>query len=209
MNNRSRNTNINQLLNMIKKNMIWVICLTMLAGVGAGGINAFIIDPIYSSSTTIFVSYKQNQDLQMTYNDILASHKLMNTYSEVIKSRLVLEQVKSQLNMDVTIEELENMITVEAVKDTEILRITVENKDALLSADIGNTIATIFQNEIKNIMEVESIAVIDIANVPLQASSPNILLNTVITMAVTGMASFSVLFVIEYLNAELKSDAKN
>ena len=88
-----------------------MICsITATSVIIAGVISFFILSPVYESSSTLLVSYKQNQESIMTYNDLTMSQKLVNTYSEIIKSRSISEAVIKQLNLDLTAEELSKLI---------------------------------------------------------------------------------------------------
>ena len=47
-----------------------MICsITATSVIIAGVISFFILSPVYESSSTLLVSYKQNQESIMTYND--------------------------------------------------------------------------------------------------------------------------------------------
>ena len=94
----------------------------------------FIQVPMYQSDTTIILS---SNDSEITNNDIAINQNLVDTYAEIVKSRRVLNQVIEELNLDITYKELYEKIKVSAVNDTEIIRITVEDKDAIKAKNIA------------------------------------------------------------------------
>ena len=83
----------------------------------------FIITPMYHSSTTlILVGGNDNQNSTTTQNDINLNKNLVSTYSEIVKSRTVLQQVIDKLKLDKSITDLSKNITVSSVENTEIIR---------------------------------------------------------------------------------------
>ena len=102
--------------------------------------------PLYSAETTlILASQNSNQSnsntiTTSTATDITVNSKLVSTYSELVKSKNVIRQVITNLNLGTTIseDELKNNVTVSAVKDTEIIKITVTTKEPVNSAKIEN-----------------------------------------------------------------------
>ena len=140
----------------------------------------------------------------MTYNDLTMSQKLVNTYSEIIKSRSISEAVIKQLNLDLTAEELSKKITVSKVNDTEIIRIKVSDTNPETATLLTNTIADVFKKEIKNIMEIDNVSTIDTAQVPECHVKPNKIMNMAIAGVFGMMVSVGLAFILEFLDRTLK-----
>ena len=70
------------------------------------------------------------------------------------------------------------MVSISSVKDTEVIKISVETKDPNLSANIANEIVSVFRRKIVTIMNIENVTVLNSAKVPEQKSSPSNLKNT-------------------------------
>ena len=63
---------------------------------------------MYKTSTTVVLAQKtsENTTSSVTLNDININQKLVATYTEIVKSKLVLEQVIDELKLDTTVEKL-------------------------------------------------------------------------------------------------------
>lgn len=132
--------------------------------------------PKYSSSTTLVLA-KSSEDTSktntITTSDITINSKLVSTYSEIVKSKNVLRQVKNNLNIDVDEEKLKNNVTVSSVKDTELIEITVTNEDATVAARIANETAKVFTDKVKEIYNMDNVKVVDVAEIKDEPSNIN------------------------------------
>ena len=132
--------------------------------------------PMYTSSTTLVLATAGNNQEQsqetnsITTNDVTLNSKLVSTYSELVKSKNVLRQVISNLNIDVKEEALRKNVTVTAVKDTEIIEISVTNQNPTYSAKIANEIAKVFTGKVAEIYNINNVHIVDEAEV---ANSPS------------------------------------
>ena len=52
---------------------------------------------MYSSYTTVVLAQQANSNSAITQSDITVNQKLVSTYSEIVKSKLVLQQTIDQL----------------------------------------------------------------------------------------------------------------
>lgn len=207
MENTEYEIDLKEIFSMIKKRWLMIVSITAVAVVAAGIISFFVLTPVYESSATLLVSYKQNQESVMTYNDLTMSQKLVNTYSEIIKSRSISEAVLKKLDLDLTPEELSGKITVSKVNDTEIIRVNVNDADPEMAALIANTVSDVFKKEIKNIMEIDNVSTIDTAKASEAPVKPNKMMNVAIAGVLGVMVSVGLVFVLEFLDRTYKTPA--
>lgn len=185
---------------------IWIIALITVLSIAISGIvSYFILDPIFETSTTLIVSKPNDEESMIQYSDVLLSQKLVKTYGEIIKSRNVSKQVINQLGLDITPEQLKNMITVSPVKDTEIVRIKVTLTNPGLASDIANKVAEVFMKDVKRIMNVDNVQVIDKAEIPLTPVKPRPQLNMLIAGFLGMMIGLGIIFLIEFLDNTIKT----
>ena len=81
----------------------------------------------------------------------MMSEQLTSTYSQMMANDPVLTEVINQLGLNISVDDLKEMITVTAVRDTQLIEVTVETTDPKLSADIANSVATISSTQIEEI----------------------------------------------------------
>lgn len=196
---------LRDIVEIIRKR-IWIITLiTILAVAISGVVSYFILNPIFETSTTLIVSKPDDEESMIQYSDVLLSQKLVKTYGEIIKSRNVSKQVIDQLGLDITPEQLKNMITVSSVRDTEIAQIKVTYTNPLLASDIANKLAEVFMNDIKRIMKIDNVQVIDKAEIPLSPVKPRPQFNMLIAGFLGVMIGIGMVFLIEFLDNTIKT----
>lgn len=137
------------------------------------------VTPKYKSSTTLVLTKTSDggteavsgqQSIEstdsITTTDITLNSKLVSTYSELVKSNAVIRQVISNLKInELTEESVRKNVTVSAVKDTELIQITVSNDNAVYAAKIANEIATVFTEQVAQIYNINNVHVVDKAEV--------------------------------------------
>ena len=116
-----------EVLNAVRQHLLAVILTTViLAGVGFG-VSKFLITPQYEASALMIVNTRQDTTSNVTSDQINSATKLVSTYSIIIKSDTVLQQVIDNLGLSLTYEKLAERVTVSAVDDTQVMKITVKS----------------------------------------------------------------------------------
>lgn len=155
----------------------------------------------YQSSTSIYVLNRQDNSV-VTYSDLQSGTQLTKDYAELVKSRSVTEKVISQLKLntiytdmrELDSSQLADMISVDNTTDTRIIRITVTDTNPARAQDIANAIREAASLHIEAVMDIEAVNVVDYAEMPMKAVSPNILLNILIgAMAGALIAAFMII----------------
>lgn len=198
----------------IKKRFALVIGLTILFSLIAGLMSLLVIEPKYSTRATLMVgrpaSYASaGQSLE--YNDVLLSQRLVGSYSEIMKSDTVMKQVNENLTLNMTKGQLSGRINVQTVSNTEIISLTVTDTIPERAMDIANETATIFMDEVRTIMQVDNVQLIDAATLPEHPVSPNVVMNTAIAGILGLMLGVLIALIREFTDTRVKSleDYKN
>ncbi len=189
---------------------IQIILLVILFAIIGAIYTIGFITPMYTSSTTLVLATSGSENTQdatnsITATDVTLNSKLVSTYSELVKSKKVLRQVIANLNIDVEEEELRKNITVSSVKDTELIEITVSNKNPEYSAQIANEIAKVFSEEVNEIYNINNIHVVDEAEIAENPSNINISKNVIIFAFVGIVISIAYVLVANMLDTTVKS----
>ncbi len=197
--------NLAQLFNYFKSKAIYILFAVALAFcLSSIYINRFRV-PKFTSSTTILLN-QANSTVAINTNDINLNKSLVTTYSEIIKSKRVLNQVIELMNLDIEYVDLYSKISVSEVTDTSIIRISVTDKNNELAADIANSIANIFTKEIVEIYKLENISIIDEAEVSEIASSASALKVVGISSIAGAFIAIAVVFVLFYFDTTIKNE---
>ena len=167
-------------------------------------VSTYLIVPKYESVTKLYIINRQSTE-SLTYNDLQSGAQLTKDYKELVVSRPVLEEVISELNLDLKNDELVEMITVDVPTDTRIVTITVEDTDPYLARSIADAVRVSASKHIGNVMNTEAVNVVEEANLPIEQSSPKVLMNTVIGGAVGVFLAIAVIILIYILDDTLKN----
>lgn len=177
---------------------LWIITIIgVLGAICAGSVSMFLLKPIYTSITRVYVINRQEEN-KMTLSDLQTGAQLTKDYMILVKSRPVTEQVIKDLNLDLTHEELSKMIRVNTPLDTRILEILVDYPNPDLAKQIADSIAAISSERMVSIMEMEKVNILEYGNYPIKPSSPNITLNTIIG-GILGVILASFIVIMVYL----------
>lgn len=198
--------NIRDFLNYLKKYVLVIVVVAIVLIIGVFIYDKSIKKPLYTTYTTIILT-KSNETqtgTTITQNDILLNQKLVETYSKIIKSKLVLEQVISETGVTYTAEELSENVSVEAYENTEMLKISVTDQDPELAANIANSIAQVFSGEIAKIYQINNISVVDVAVTPEEVSNNTIKRDLLIALFISIFGTIGVVFVVYYFDDTVK-----
>lgn len=193
--------NVKEFYKFILKNIIVVILVSVVFSIITFVYSKYIKVPLYQTSTTILLT---NTTEAINQNDITLNQKLTTTYSELIKSRRVLSKVIEDLNLDTTVAKLADQISIESVSNTEILKVSVKDKDKQMAMSIANKTAEVFSHEVVQIYKINNISIIDEAVLPKMVANNTTVRDTIIAFILGGAVSISVLFVIYYFDDTIK-----
>ena len=118
----------------------WIIIITILLTEMIVIIGTFLAKPVYSASTKIRIAAAANGAI--SYSDYMYADRLMNTYVELATTTPVFDDLKQQLGLSIL-----PPIKVVTIPNTELIQITVEDKNPALAAETANTLANILINQ--------------------------------------------------------------
>jgi capsular exopolysaccharide synthesis family protein len=122
----------------------WLILLVaVLAGI-AGYVVSNRQTRIYEATTTILIEETANTSGQTDYNSILTSERRARTYAQLLTSTPLLEAVVKELGLSMNATALADRIVVQPVRDTQLIRVRVQDSDAERGASIANTLVQLF-----------------------------------------------------------------
>lgn len=194
---------LREIIDIIKKHIKPIIIVPIIFAILGAVVSIYLISPIYESSTTLIVRQNKESNEQLNISDVNLGKSLVYTYAEMAKSVTVIENTRKSLNL----EKLDDKsITVSPVKDTQILKVSVRNKDPILAQEIANALVEEFTLEIVRITKTDNVAVVDYASLPLKPVKPNKIMNIAIAAILGEIIVFLIVFLKEYLDNTIKSE---
>ncbi|HDR7367081.1 capsular biosynthesis protein [Bacillus toyonensis] len=199
---------LKELVLILRKRMALILVISIGSALISGIVSYYFMTPIYQTSTQILVNKKKQDEKFIEFNEVQTNLQLTNTYKEIIKSPVILNQVKEKLGLNIKLDQLKDEIGVGKEKDSQIIVVTVQNKNANLARDIANTTAEVFKGEVAKIMNVDNVTVLSKAEVAKNQSpiKPRPMLNVAIAFVVGLMASVVLAFLLEYLDNSVKKE---
>ena len=195
---------LKELFDYFKSKLIWII-IAVVVVMAIGNIYMLLTrEPLYKSNTTI-VLVSENANETYNQNELQLNKNLVGTYSEIIKSRKVLNQVINNLGLDYDVIELSKNITVEAITNTELIRISVSDKDTEIATRIANEIANVFTTEIQKIYKLNNVSVVDRAVNSVKPYNINYLKDNLIYIMIGLVLSCGIIFVRFYFDTTIKT----
>lgn len=173
-----------EILYAIRQHLLEVILATVVAAIIGFAASKFLMTPQYSSSAMMIVNTRQDVTSNVTSDQINSATKLVSTYSIIIKSDTVLQQVIDNLGLNLTYAKLNKRVTVAAVDDTQVMKITVQSDSPEWARQVCEQIITVAPDVIKEAVEAGSVKVISNASLATEPVSPNIKKNTMLAAAV-------------------------
>lgn len=173
---------------MLKKHLRMIAMTTIVFGFLSMVYSFVLATPIYQASTDILVNRStESRDQSVLSQDINASLQLINTYSDVIRNDVVLKPVAEELNAPETTEELRNKVKVDSKNNSQVFSISVTDESPERAAELANTVAKVFNKQIKKMMKVDNVTIISKAVAPRYPISPKKAINLLVAI-VLGMA---------------------
>jgi capsular polysaccharide biosynthesis protein len=199
---------LKELFLTLKKRLSLIALITILFATISGLISYFYLTPIYQASTQILVNQSKNEQNTYSAGEVQTNLQLINTYNVIIKSAAILDLVIKELDLNMTTGELNGKITVQSEQNSQVVTISVQDPDPNLAADIANETASIFQAEIKDIMNVDNVSILAEAVVLDNQSpiKPQPLMNIAIALVVGLMIGVGLAFLMEYLDNTIKTE---
>jgi len=199
---------LQELFKTIRKRLSLIAFITAIAITISGVISFTVLTPIYQASTQILVNQEKQDPSTFNAQDIQTDLQLINTYNVIIKTSAILGKVIEELNLDITVGALSNQITVSSEQNSQVLAITVQDPDPKVAVDIANTTASVFQEEIQNLMNVDNVNVLAAAELGENPSpiKPDPMLNMAIAAVIGLMLGVGLAFLLEYLDTTMKTE---
>lgn len=178
MNKKDETTilDIGYVLLILKKNIISIFVWVIFGLIVSMGIVFLFIEPKYSSNVDILVNQKASNE-QVQYAAQQADLQAINTYKDVLTKPIilasVLKEVKRIDNYQGNLSTLEKSIKVSNQTNSQVVTVTVTDKNAYVAADVANTIGKVFTKKVKKMMQVDNVTIVSNAKVSTRPVSPN------------------------------------
>ncbi len=201
------NIDITNLLKYIYKRKLFII-ISLIIGLLFGGIYyKYSKRIIYSSEAKILVLTDSNGSKNENKN-LNVNRDLIQTYSEIIKSRTNIEDTIKELKLKTNYKEIYNNINVTNSKDKGLISITIKSNKNEDLKKILNTLIDKYITNIDNILKNNNTTILIIDNASNVESTINLNIKKVliITTIFTFGLSLCIILLLYYLDKTLRTE---
>lgn len=204
--NKGDKMNLNQISYLLFKRIKFIIAVPLLVSFITLIASLTLIEPVYKTTTTLYIINKSEAQKSINYEDILTNQQLVKDYRELIKSRNVTKAALEDLNIkDLSHDQLAKKISVSLKTDTRVLQISVEDKNPKKAMDLTNKVSEKFIEKSVSLMSVDNINVVDTAELPKIPEKPKPLTYTVLALFLSLILTLGAIYFLEYFNDRIKS----
>lgn len=171
------------------------------------------VTPKYKSETTLLLGTNSSTNSTVTQNgitinDVNLNSKLVATYTELIKSSKILENVISNLGMDKSQEgSIRKNVSVTAVSDSQLIKVTVTNADPYAAQKIANEIAKLLIENVQESLGANNITIWDNANLNESPYNINHVKDVIIFAGIGVVVAIAYVLLLNMLDTTIKSEA--
>ena len=172
--------------------------------VAAAAIYSYLLaTPLYDSAGKIYIINKET----LTSAEISASTYLTRDYTNLIADAAVLSDVSDKLGKKYSVSELKNAITVNNPENTRFIEISVRTASANDSKVIVDTVCTVAQEKITELLGVDRVTIIRKGTVAASPSVPNKTKNIMVAFLLSCFTYAAIVFVSFYFNDKIEDSA--
>ena len=210
MNEREKNQeytiSVVQILKILKKYLIPILIITIVAGAAAYVISAKFIKPKYRAEAMIYVSAKDYmQSGQVTTSDLSIAKQLVNTYAIILKTDNVLNEVCESLGNQITAAKIRANLSASSVNNTEVFTVSYVDTNPERATAVVNAIADIAPEKIIEVVKAGDASVISRPKTPTSPISPNKTRNAAIAALAALALSAAVFILISLLDTRIRT----
>lgn len=194
------------LLNVVRRHILIIIAVALVFAIGAGIYTELTYVPIYSSTTSTYMaSSRSGVDELLQSADLSFSRDIIGDYSNIIKSRTLLEDVIEMMDLPYSYGTLSNMISVTNPAGTHIIKITVADTDPYRARDIANTLTDYAVERLSEIMGINVPSVYDKAIVATNPSGSGLTKNVMVAFVAGAVLAAGIIVLIDMMDTTVKT----
>ena len=185
------------------RSKLWIIIISGVVLASAGGlVSNFLITPMYSSKTQLYILSKSTSLTSLA--DIQIGTQLTQDYMVLVKSRPVVTKVIENLQLDMSYEDMAESIEISNPSNTRILEIKIEYPDAFLAKKIVDEFANVSTEQIAKIMDTEKPTIVEEGFISQWPSGPNVKKNIIISGLIGIFLAAGVIVLLYILDDTIK-----
>ncbi len=192
-----------ELLHLLRKHLILVVALPIVCAVAMAVVAYGFMANVYTAETSMYVLSQSGEESSSTLqSNLSASQMIANDVASLIESSRVTDATADDLGL----EDLEGYeISVQSETTSRVITLSVEGPDPREAADIANAMAANVSEVAREVMNVQSVNVVDEAAAPDQPSGPSRTMYVAVAFLAGLFVAVAVVVLLDMLNTKVRS----
>lgn len=191
-----------ELLNLLKKRMKLVVTLPIVLALAVGVFSFVVLSDTYTSTVSMYVLVNQGESSNTSLqSDLSASQMVTNDVATLLESDRVVNGTASDLG-------LKNLnafkISIENTTTSRVITLSVTGTNPQTTADVASKMASKVSDVAREVMNVESVNVVDSAQVPESPSGPNRVLYIAVGFLAGLFIAVAIVVIDDMLNIKIR-----
>lgn len=191
-----------ELLQLLKKHLTLVIALPVLCAVAMAVVAYGFMANTYTAETTLYVLAQNDGSNSNLQSSMSASQLVANDVAALADSKRVTDDTAAKMGLD-------NLkafkISVTSQTTSRVITLSVQGKDAQQVAAVANAMASNVSSVAMELMNVDSVSVVDQATAPLNPSGPKRTLYVAVAFLAGLFAAVAIVVLVDMLNTKVRS----
>ncbi|WP_301389744.1 YveK family protein [Enterococcus entomosocium] len=195
----NKEINMKKLKQVLQQRIGWILMIISIPLLAMFLYLTFFAEPIYQKSAQLLISQSETTAGNRLENQtIQADLQLVSTYSTIIMSPRILNEVSEALEGSYDVAELSEILSVSNATNSQIIEINAYHQSPKIAAKIANTTANVFSEEIPKIMNIDNVTILaEGAVLPQETPArPNKFLLYSLTTFLSILFAFTYLFLL-------------
>ena len=191
-----------ELLGLLRKNLKLVVILPICCAIAMGSYAFFGMDDMYTATASMYVLARQDDEGANLNTNLTASQMVANDVATLLQS----DRVRDLAARDLGVKSLAGYeISVTSETTSRVLSVTVTSDNPQSAAALANSLAEHVSDIAQDVMEVESVNLIDRADQPASPSGPSRILYIAVAFLAGLFLAVAIIVVADMLNTKVRT----
>lgn len=191
-----------ELLGLLKKNLKLVVILPLVCAIGMGAYAFVGMEDEYTATASMYVLAKQDESASNLNASLTASQLVANDVATLLKS----DRVRDLAARDLGVKSLAGFeISVTSETTSRVLSVSVTGDDSKQVAELANSLAQNVSGVAQDVMQIEAVNVINLADAPILPSGPSRMLYIVVALFAGLLMAIAIVVITDMLNTKVRS----
>lgn len=196
-----------ELLGIVIRKWWLILIFVVIAGGTSYYVTTEMITPIYEAKATLFIGKEADLLSEFSLTDLQVDNKLVVDYRELLKTRLVTEEVIEELGLqNVSTNQIVSMLSVSTISESRFIYIRFKDADPEIAAAIANKLSEVLVKVVAEVIGINNVQIVDAAIVPFGPISPSLRMNVAIAVVLGGMVALFLIFILHLLDNTIKKE---